>query len=183
MFIFIVLIVCFGYTPIEGEFAELGGGIGSVWHFPGHVRCEYDPEITEMVIGVREFFAVELEVVAVVEILSIFLRDHARSPVVKVAGRFVLDELAEAFPRVIKIMLSITRSTCRVVAAPELEVADVGVAVELRVAYSRKRGDAAELNLASEVDCEPARDRSLVNSKEVRRFRLSGAIPQTFDRV
>ena len=135
-----------------------------------------------MVVGIRIGLAVQLEIIAFVEILPVFLGDNSRCAIIKIAGWFELDELAKALPAVIEAVLSLSGNTGRIVAAPKLEVTDVRVTEDLWIVNSWKSGDTAEFHLAPKINCEPARDRSFVDGKEMRRFRLSGTIPETFDR-
>lgn len=71
-----------------------------------------------MVVGIRIGLAVQLEIIAFVEILPVFLGDNSRCAIIKIAGWFELDELAKALPAVIEAVFSLSGNTGRIVAAP-----------------------------------------------------------------
>lgn len=86
---------------------------------------ENDTEVAKLIIGVRIFLIVELEIITSVPILDIILSYSTHRAIWLIAGRLCLLETTEAEPSVVESMLvTFNLLTRRVLATPELKPAD-----------------------------------------------------------
>lgn len=147
---------------------------------------ENDTEVAKLIIGVRIFLIVELEIITSVPILDIILSYITHRAIWLIAGRLCLLETTEAEPSVVESMLvTFNLLTRRVLATPELKPADLRAIIAVVAASTRKSLNVAEFGQNAKVNGDPGRHWHRVTVKEVRTLavRIIEIVPKLVNAV